>query len=106
MLINVGQMQTELGRRSKQLNVILLFFTCLNIVHLYLGDVKTLAGGTKGFKDGVKLQAQFFHPVDIAIDGVGIYMYISDHVGETLDIDKDYIPSPYFFTSYNEFLYT
>ncbi|XP_057301823.1 NHL repeat-containing protein 2-like [Hydractinia symbiolongicarpus] len=59
----------------------------IRVIHLNTdssGYVKTLAGGTKGFKDGVKLQAQFFHPVDIAIDGVGIYMYISDHFNHAI----------------------
>jgi len=45
-----------------------------------LGDVKTIAGGTKGFLDGKKLQAKFYFPSQLVIDGLGQYVYIADHV--------------------------
>ena len=42
--------------------------------------MKTIAGGKKGFKDGYKTDAKFFYPTQIAIDSLGQYLYISDHV--------------------------
>ena len=59
----------------------------IRVIHLRTddtGDVKTLAGGVKGFKDGVKLDAQFYHPAEIVIDGVGKYMYIADHFNHAI----------------------
>ena len=51
-------------------------------INSFSGDVKTIAGGTKGFRDGKKLHAQFYYPSQLVIDGLGQYVYIADHVSE------------------------
>lgn len=59
----------------------------IRVIHLnsdHTGDVKTIAGGTKGFKDGIRLKARFFYPTQIDIDGLGEYLYISDHYNHAI----------------------
>ena len=49
-----------------------------------VGDVKTLVGGVKGFKDGEKLNAQFYHPVSIVLDADGAYLYVADNYNHAI----------------------
>lgn len=59
----------------------------IRVIHLQsdeTGYVKTIAGGTKGFKDGTKLSARFYYPSDIVVDGIGQYMYVTDHFNHAI----------------------
>ncbi|XP_047130370.1 NHL repeat-containing protein 2 isoform X1 [Hydra vulgaris] len=59
----------------------------IRVIHLetdFSGEVKTLAGGTRGFKDGYKLDARFYHPTDIVVDGTAEYMYVADHFNHAI----------------------
>ncbi|XP_066933163.1 NHL repeat-containing protein 2-like [Clytia hemisphaerica] len=59
----------------------------IRVIHLEsdnTGDVKTIAGGNKGFKDGYKLNARFYFPTQITIDSLGQYVYISDHYNHAI----------------------
>jgi hypothetical protein len=47
------------------------------------GQVSTIAGGTQGFQDGIRENAQFSFPYSIAIDGGGA-LYIADSEGNRI----------------------
>lgn len=42
------------------------------------GEVKTLAGGTEGFKNGIGKQARFFHPTGLTFDNKRKIIYVTD----------------------------
>ena len=43
--------------------------------------MRTLAGGTEGYRDGVGRQAQFFHPTGLTFDHKRKIVYVTDQVG-------------------------
>lgn len=42
------------------------------------GEVRTLAGGTEGFKNGIGKQARFFHPTGLTFDNKRKIIYVTD----------------------------
>lgn len=46
----------------------------------WIGEVRTLAGGTEGYRDGVGRQAQFFHPTGLTFDHKRKIVYVTDQV--------------------------
>ncbi|XP_078368431.1 NHL repeat-containing protein 2-like isoform X2 [Oculina patagonica] len=42
------------------------------------GEVRTLAGGTEGYRDGVGKQAKFFHPTGLTFDHKRKIIYVTD----------------------------
>lgn len=42
------------------------------------GEVRTLAGGTEGFRDGVGKEARFFHPTGLTFDNKRKVIYVTD----------------------------
>lgn len=44
------------------------------------GEVRTLAGGTEGFKNGIGKQARFFHPTGLTFDNKRKIIYVTDQV--------------------------
>lgn len=48
--------------------------------------MRTLAGGTEGYRDGVGRQAQFFHPTGLTFDHKRKIVYVTDQVGKILTL--------------------
>lgn len=46
----------------------------------WTGEVRTLAGGTEGYRDGIGRQAQFFHPTGLTFDHRRKIVYVTDQV--------------------------
>lgn len=47
------------------------------------GEVKTIAGGEEGYRDGKGSQARFYHPVGITIDNQGT-IYVADQMNDRI----------------------
>ncbi|XP_077987785.1 NHL repeat-containing protein 2-like [Glandiceps talaboti] len=50
------------------------------------GEVTTLAGGSKGLKNGIGKYATFYHPAGVTIDPNGYRLFIADHYNHVIRI--------------------
>lgn len=56
----------------------------IRIISLPDGEVTTLAGGKKGFDDGVGKKATFHHPTGLAFDHYTGILYVADHYNHVI----------------------